>query len=156
MSKIVEISSQDLEPAATTSPLSISKNETMKAIKIIANIKDEPEPNFIQQGLSIIEIPNSYIALLFNFVLQMKPRSEDNTIGFGRSIGLIVVVAFLGSIILLPSIIIYVMKYKSPHDSKEQLFIKTTNYQNEYIMITSSIWIIMFCTIIFCSPIKSV
>ena len=86
----------------------------------------------------------------------MNPRSEDNTIGFGRRIGLIIVVAFLGSVIILPTIIVNLMKYKSPHDSKEQTFIKMTNYQNEYIMITSSIWIIMFCTIIFCCPIKAV
>ena len=133
-----------------------TKVETLKAIKIIADIKDEPVTNFVQYGLGIIGIPNSYIELLFNFVLQMNPRSEDNTIGFGRRIGLIIVVAFLGSVIILPTIIVYLMKYKSPHDSKEQTFIKMTNYQNEYIMITSSIWIIMFCTIIFCCPIKAV
>ena len=59
-----------------------TKEETLKAIKIIADIKDEPVTNFVQYGLGIIGIPNSYIELLFNFVLQMNPRSEDNTIGF--------------------------------------------------------------------------
>jgi len=136
----------------------MSEDVIYEAIKKVYTDTDDDisEPSFIKGSMSVVETVNNYIAMFFNFVLQMNPVPENNMIGFSRTIGLIIVVAFLGFVIVSPTILIYFMNYKSPHDVKNTSYMKISNYQNKYIMITSSFWIIMFCTIILFCPIKAV
>jgi hypothetical protein len=136
----------------------MSEDVIYEAIKKVYTDTDEDisEPSFIKGSMSVVETVNNYIAMFFNFVLQMNPVPENNMIGFSRTIGLIIVVAFLGFVIVSPTILIYFMNYKSPHDVKNISYMKISNYQNKYIMITSSFWIIMFCTIILFCPIKAI
>jgi hypothetical protein len=126
------------------------------AIKVYSQLPDDEEnTSMIKYSMGVIESINSYINILFNFVLKMNPPSENNMIGFSRTIVLVIIVAILGFIIILPTFIIYNMKYMSPHDDEKSDYVKISNFQNKYIMVTSSIWIIMFCIIILFSPIKS-
>lgn len=135
-------------------------NDFYKAIDVWSNTVPEKESlGIFQNSLSLIEYINQSISFLFNFVLQMNSKTKlenKNIIGFSRVLALIIVVAFLGLIIILPTILIFIYNYKSPHDDVRTEFVKKSNFQNYYIMITSSIWIIMFCVIILFSQIKAI
>lgn len=110
----------------------------------------------IEKSMGVIASINICINFFFDFALKMNPPPKYNIIGNSRKIALLIIVMVLGFIIILPSIIIYNFNYMSPHDDKTSNYIKISNFQNKYIMVTSSIWIIMFCVIIFFLNIKPI
>jgi hypothetical protein len=137
----------------------MSEPDVYKAIEVYANQNIIEEPTRLKKGFGIIETINFYGSFLFLFVLKMNPEAKienKNMIGFMRTIGLICVVLIMGIIIICPTIIIYNMNYLSPHDDTNSNYVKISNFQNQYIMITSFIWIMMFCTVILFCQIKAI
>lgn len=129
--------------------MSYKKEENSnKNMGVISTIKEK--------GIGVIATINIYINFFFDFALKMNPRPKDNIIGYSRKLALVIIVIILGLIIILPTIIIYNINYMSPHEDKTSNYIKFSNFQNKYIMVTSIIWIIMFCMIIFILKIKPI